>query len=174
MKSHADKIILKRAGGRVTRGHTNDTTKQQSNGEHTYNMECLIDDLHPNPSAELYKAIRNHDVAEAITGDVPSTAKRRWPSIKQMLNDAEEELVKEWGLAVKITEDDLKWLKAVDKLEYFLYCQEEVARGNSSAKIRGESTKRKMLESNDTPPEIRDYLMNYQHKHIDEVINERI
>ena len=60
----------------VRRAHIMYTARHYDIAQHCYNMAAMLMLLHPNPSAELIKAVLFHDVAERWTGDMPATAKK--------------------------------------------------------------------------------------------------
>jgi 5'-deoxynucleotidase YfbR-like HD superfamily hydrolase len=137
MKSPSD--VLKplkfyRRGGIVKRFHCFDVLKENTVAHHTFNVVallilCVDDEL----SQNLLLAAMQHDLAEQETGDIPAPFKRRVAGLRQHIQDAEEEILKENGLPnyeKRLSEKELAWLKLADSLEGALYCGDEYQRGN--------------------------------------------
>lgn len=86
-----------------------------------------------------------HDTTEIITGDLPTPIKYYAPEIRdayknvesiaadQLLLELPEEMRKEYGpiLHEEESEENLKILKAADKLSAYIKCLEEINMGNS-------------------------------------------
>jgi len=170
MKTFAERLELTRQGGTVKRSHTNFIHQPENNAEHTYNMLNIILILHPNPSVDLIKAASWHDVPERFTGDIPSPAKRLFPKLKEASLEAEKRIAKQFNFDVVLSDDELNWLKAADKLEYMMHCAEEIARGNAMARVRMDRVKEDILTNNATPPQIREFAENYRHNPSNEII----
>jgi 5'-deoxynucleotidase len=86
-----------------------------------------------------------HDVAEVMTGDIPSPVKHHNPGIQRSVHEMEAlageqliamlpaELAASYQLLMSPTQQDealLRWVKAADKLAAYLKCATEVAAGN--------------------------------------------
>jgi 5'-deoxynucleotidase YfbR-like HD superfamily hydrolase len=119
-----------REGGRVARFHTLPMPERQSVAAHSWGVATLILALHPNPSINLIKAALWHDVAEGATGDVPASAKRRWPKINEAMLDAEADVEVLVGLAVALTAEEATWLRCCDLLELALTSLDQLRLGN--------------------------------------------
>jgi len=126
------KIKVLREAGQVMRGHAKQLHREYSVGIHTYNMLGLLEVLHPDPSLRLYRAILWHDVPERFTGDIPTPVKKLVPEIKEGLKTLEQKMLKELGGEVPLSGDEGCWLKAIDMLELWLWCREEMAMGNKA------------------------------------------
>ena len=116
----------------VSRCHAKTLFREYSVGHHSFNMMALLSILHPEPSAELYRAILWHDVAERWTGDIPTPLKRQFPEIKEKLMVFESKLIGQLTKPFELKHEEKLWLKAVDMLDLWLWAREEVALGNKS------------------------------------------
>lgn len=123
-----------REGGMVQRVHTVPHHGTYSNAEHTYNALSLLFVLYPGtPSMNLIKALLWHDVAERWTGDIPGPMKYSIPELSKMIEDTEEACFEEMGVSIKLTSEENKWLKAIDKIELWLWSADQIAMGNQNA-----------------------------------------
>lgn len=68
----------------------------------------IIEEKHGNKIdwRNLYARLLNHDVTEALTGDIISTTKHKNPEIKRMVTAIEHELAEEY--MIKILDDEYK------------------------------------------------------------------
>lgn len=116
---------------RVKRYHTEDTTRTQTVGEHTYGVMWLAYLLSDQkPSMALILAAMMHDSAEHVTGDVPSPIKRK-AGVKESFDALEEQVFKRMGIEIpELTKDEQHILKLADCMEGALFCWSEVQRGN--------------------------------------------
>jgi len=129
-----DEILAMRASGYVRRWHTLTTLRQQNDAEHSAQAATLLILLHPDPPLHLVKAMLWHDYSERVVGDVPAPVRRKFPAFAEMYEQIEQVVAMEeqpTRAAIKLTEDETKWLKAIDVLELFLWCREEIKLGNS-------------------------------------------
>jgi len=94
----------------------------------------------------LFKKLLNHDVAEAITGDIISTVKHKNPQLRDMLNRLEREIMEEtllenmespyreiYGKILFDGKDDTlegKILDAADRIDAIMECIGEVKLNN--------------------------------------------
>lgn len=131
--SRREKLIrlkARREGGAVERCHTVPHSGGYTNGHHSYNLAQIILTFHPDPSLNLIRASLDHDVPERWVGDTPATAKWNNPALKQALMEAEAKVEKRLGLDYKLTENEVRWLKAADILEIYIWAKEQCALGN--------------------------------------------
>ena len=125
-----------REAGSVERCHTIQHHGSYSVGRHSWDAAALLLVLHPSPSVALVRAVLWHDVAERWTGDVPAIAKWDEPKLVQLLVQLEERVFDRLGLAgllSSLSEEDAVWLDAVDKLELWLWANEQLRMGNRNA-----------------------------------------
>ena len=119
------------SGSEVKRYHTVTTLTTETVGHHSHGvaMLCMVltDYL---ASAQLLESALMHDLAEAVTGDIPSPAKRLY-GIGDQVSELEQTLLAEAGLATFIlSKDEARTLKLADIAQGALYCLREAERGN--------------------------------------------
>jgi len=129
-------IKFAREGAAVKRCHTIQFIGNYDVGGHSFNMLAMLRIWKPDASLNLVWAIIEHDAPERSTGDVPAPAK--WAGIidKDELNLVEMEITTRiFGddSCQKLTLEELSWLKALDILELYLWCRDQVELGNRNA-----------------------------------------
>ena len=128
------RIKMAREGAQVRRLHTIPLNGYYDNGQHSFNMLCMLRVLYPgDPPLDLVWAIMEHDLPEKWTGDAPAPAK--WYGI---INKAVQEQVEEkfcleaFGSMIKLDDYHASWLAGLDMLEFYLFCRDEIQRGNKN------------------------------------------
>ena len=124
----------------VSRLHTFGITDYNV-GMHTVNMMHLLSYLWPDPEipTELVKAVLEHDIPEAVTGDIPNPAKNAWCGIRGGVDEAERDIQKAFrhdGSDVDCTEEHHTWLRALDRLELYLWALERWVQGDRRQGMR--------------------------------------
>jgi 5'-deoxynucleotidase YfbR-like HD superfamily hydrolase len=124
-----------RAGGAVERCHAIRHVGSYSVAAHTHGVLTLLYALWPSePPARLVRAVHYHDVHEAFTGDVPVTVS--WlPGSRFDEELGKIESAVRHGLGIgrilsDLSEEEVYWLYALDKLELWLWCCEQKRLGN--------------------------------------------
>lgn len=144
------KISVALDGGRVQRTHTQDHHGRYTNAEHSYNALSLLLVLHPGPSYDLVKAVLWHDVAEQHVGDMPANAK--WSNLALALEyeRVEAEFLRDnLNLDMRVLNaEEEAWLHTVDKLEYLLWCNHQLALGNALIEHEGRANVVDWFEKN--------------------------
>ena len=130
-----NKVKFTREAAAVRRCHTLPIIGTYEVGGHSYNMLSMLRLLHPDPPIRLVWAIQEHDIPERLTGDIPAPTK--WFKIvdKAHLTQAEisiNDSVFGWVAELKLTDEDLKWLKGLDILELYLFCKDQIMMGNQN------------------------------------------
>ncbi len=126
------RVLLAREGADVERCHAHPHLLRYSVGHHSHGVAAIA--IHTwqwahgkLPRAELIVAALYHDVPERVTGDVPQP-------VKLLLGgtlDAVEARVLTWmGVNVELTELEARWLECSDRVELWMWSQEEARRGN--------------------------------------------
>lgn len=113
--------------GFTQRFHTNPHLARygQTNAQHQWGVATLILALHPNPSRALIIEALEHDMGEAVAGDLPGPFKVSNPGF------ANFHRVVEYNARCEITgrgrplltDDEYEWLKACDMLEACLFAK---------------------------------------------------
>lgn len=127
MKTQLDFIIN---GSETKRYHTVRTISEETVAHHSHGVALLCTFLSPNPSASLLKAALMHDLAEHVTGDIPSPAKRAY-GISEQVSDREDLLMREAGLSIPtLTSEEERILKLADIFQGAIFCLRECEMGN--------------------------------------------
>jgi 5'-deoxynucleotidase YfbR-like HD superfamily hydrolase len=117
-------------------------------------MAMMALELHPAPSMELVMACLRHDVHERWLGDVPAPVKWNNADLRQALWALENRINDTMKLSVNLkSNEDRTWLKGLDALELFLFCQDELRMGNRNVQEVA-NTCHKLIFSPPTPKEI--------------------
>ena len=117
-------------GAEVQRYHTVTTLRRETVGHHSHGVAMLCVLLCPSASAELLKAALMHDLAEQITGDIPSPAKREYYH-GDNFDELERRLIGESGLKFPLLTDyEKRILKLADISHGALFCVRELELGN--------------------------------------------
>ena len=132
------KFFAAREAGQVKRFHTFPTLTQQTVGEHTFNMLCMLFQIYDEvkketPSINLIKAVMYHDFGERWVGDVPATARWHNEEFKSVVDGYEEKLRHKMGFYVELTEEETRVLKFLDSLDCLLWAVHEENVGNKYA-----------------------------------------
>lgn len=134
--SYVTSILVKRLreSGHVRRCHTIPHLGEYTVGKHSYDALSLLLVLHPGPSVNLIKAVLWHDAGERYCGDLPAPAKWASATLREAYETLEAGVVRRMhGLGEimdSFTEDDKRWLDAVDRIEFMLWCFEQTQLGN--------------------------------------------
>jgi 5'-deoxynucleotidase YfbR-like HD superfamily hydrolase len=130
-----DKVLRARQAGGVKRCHTTPYAGSYTVSEHTCQMLFLLDVLCPKAPLRLWRAILHHDLHEYYTGDLPSSVRVVDPELRAAFEGAGEVVSEHfgWSTAADLSEDERRWLKALDCLELFLWCHDELNMGNDHA-----------------------------------------
>jgi len=123
-----------REAGVIQRVHTVQSNGSYTNAEHTYHALSLLFVLYPGqPSMNLVKAMLWHDAAERWTGDIPGPMKYSIPELAKLVEEVENACFAEMGIDFELTEQEQKWLRAIDKIELWLWSHDQLALGNQNA-----------------------------------------
>lgn len=154
-----------REGGHSQRCHTIPTLGDASVGKHSYNMLTLLHVLYPEARVELWRAILLHDVAERWVGDTPADAKYGISkALGKAVREAESRVEQDLGISEALsclTEEELSWQKALDVLEFVMFCADQQALGNMNYEA-AESNARAMLRAEWVPTRVKDFVEHYQ------------
>lgn len=136
-----DTLRFIRKGLGVSRYHQRYTAVKDTVGKHSAGVATLLLLLHrpTMPRAQLLAAALVHDVPEAITGDIPSPAKRAMSyDARAALNKQEEDMLEVHGLNWSLDGVEKSLLKLADSLDGLIFCTEERNRGNKEVVEVGE------------------------------------
>lgn len=125
-----------REASNVRRCHGLPHHGEYTDGKHSFDAVMALLCLHPNPSKALMIAVATHDMAERWVGDSPSPALACWPDLGIAYISAENDVFHQLLGGNPLDElsiSDRRWLKAIDKLELWLWCHDQMALGNQNA-----------------------------------------
>jgi len=130
-----------RLAGEVIRYHTWPHTRQQSVGEHSWQVCRILMSIAPAPYwVKLLPHTVTHDIGEIGTGDVPYPVKANNPELGRLFDELEHETVEElcdkWGLPSPVTlTPQERWVfKLAEFIEMWEWGLEELQRGNQFAR----------------------------------------
>lgn len=130
----AKRVKMSREGADVQRMHSTPPLRPYPNGMHTFNMLAMLRIIWPDAPVRLIWAILEHDVpSERYSGDMPAPAK--WFNLmnRDAMQHLEMRINEEvWGYDTvrDLSESELKWLHALDLIEFYCFCRDEVMHGN--------------------------------------------
>lgn len=125
------KIKAMREGSHVKRCHVTPHHGEYTVGKHSFDALCLLWALHPDPSMNLAKCLAFHDLGERWVGDMPATAKMLNSDLGIHYEYAEGRALDEYGIELPaLTKEEAQWLTALDKVELWLWVQEQLYMGN--------------------------------------------
>lgn len=127
------RLKVVRESAYVKRCHTIPIHGEYTVAQHCYGALNLLVVAHPDPSANLMKAVLWHDAHERYTGDIPSPALTSDGEFAKLHDRLAERVDRACGLSVELSDDDRLWLRAVDKAELLLWAKEQLAMGNCNA-----------------------------------------
>lgn len=127
-----ERLRLLRKTARVARMHVMPTRRTQTVGEHTFGVLAVLDYIEPDAPKRVWRAALHHDAVEPLTGDVPATAKWRYPEVEEGLRLAEDKISVEFDLEGCGTEHWTKILKYCDIMELAIFSVEESDCGDKS------------------------------------------
>jgi 5'-deoxynucleotidase YfbR-like HD superfamily hydrolase len=154
------RVAQLRECSKVERAHTLPHHGSYTNGQHSFDMLTLGWALKPDISRDLMLAIMFHDFPERWTGDMPGPVKDDDTQFAKRMAEIEARISRRMGWKIKLTEEELIWCKALDKLELLLWCWDESMMGNRNtapliAKIR------KWFTENRVPQEVTDFMRTW-------------
>ncbi len=111
----------------VNRWHAHHDYRLRNCGDNIRSHQASVEDLARDlckrigiePSDDLLFAALHHDEAEAILGDMPATAKRRFPALAAAYAKAELEILTEMGYTWSLTRIEADILKLCDMLDAY-------------------------------------------------------
>lgn len=163
MKNLINMVKAHREAGDVQRLHTVPVVGDASVAKHSWNMAMILWLLHPSPSLKLIMQALTHDNCERWTGDIPAPAKyRMFPALGAEMKAAEIKVADALGLDFTLSDEDQKWVRAADLLEFLMYCEDQLAMGNENMRRSLDNVRRHLTESDWIPEKIRVFAYAYQ------------
>ena len=131
MKTSKERLLLQFQAGDIKRYHTFPIIGEQTVGTHTYGVMQLVRYLTKDMcSTELLLATLDHDVPEAIVGDMPHTTKTESTELKEAMNIVEGRICRDYGMLYKLTTLEKVILKTADLMEMGLFGLRQIDLGN--------------------------------------------
>ena len=149
-----DKILQTRLGGKVKRCHTFPHHGEYNVAMHSWGVAMLLHYIYPADFTRLVSHCLMHDVAEAWVGDIPAPIKRYNPHLKAVLENLEDTINEKLGATSEgqLGPTDASKLRVCDNLEFYLWCREQLAMGNSLIKEALAESKSYLLAEPFPPP----------------------
>jgi hypothetical protein len=124
-----------RFAGQITRYHTWPVFRQQSNGEHTFQVMRIYYQIWGELPQRIAETLLWHDLGEMHTGDMPFPVKRNNPTLKQEADRIEKEARRLMGEKISLLPSGQEALrmKVCDLLEMWEFGKTEVRMGNQYA-----------------------------------------
>jgi 5'-deoxynucleotidase YfbR-like HD superfamily hydrolase len=124
---------LFRAAADTRRYHTQRMLRDQTVGQHTFNMLLLLQQVAPDTRKEVLVAVMHHDLPEYFTGDMPAPIKRASPALKVLMDELETDLAPLYR-ELDLTPEEWALIKWADLMELTLFSLEELKMGNTFAR----------------------------------------
>ena len=140
-----------RLAGQVMRYHTWPHLRQQSVGEHSWQVARILLSIAPGHIGLLKHAIL-HDIGEIGVGDVPYPVKTQNDLLGNLFNDIEEGVIEElcgrWNIhsGHHLTDQERWVFKLAEFIEMWEWGLEEVIRGNKFAQLVAERCREKISD----------------------------
>lgn len=110
-----------RLAGQVKRYHTWPTHRQQTVGEHTWQVLRIYSTIFGPPDPSLLLYILYHDCGELVTGDLPFPVKSENPvigaAVHAMEDDAKQRLGGQWSTAIPLDTRRASHIKVSELIE---------------------------------------------------------
>ena len=159
-KTPVVRVEFTRTAAYVRRMHIHRIVGEYASHEHVCNMTNMYLVLCQEPTVRMVKIIQWHDAGEAGPGDIPSPSKPCF-GLGDVINKVERCVRENFGVNVEdVTEDEHRWLKCLDALEFYLFVQDQLNMGNQF--VMGKAVKVQnfldsMVGTGYFPKEVEDY-----------------
>ena len=152
-----------RESGMIDRVHVIPYHRPYTNASHSWNVAVLCRFLWPN-DPQLVDIALFHDVPERWTGDIPSPVIRRNPEIAAALRREDARICKKIGVPSEhdLNKEDFAKFKAADRLEFWLWTQEELVMGNQMVTDACEEIEKYLFEDPSTPGRVRQFMAEWK------------
>ena len=164
--SPVDRIKATREAGNVRRFHVVPHVGEYTVGKHSYDAISMLLVLHPDPSVHLIKALLWHDGGERWVGDMPRVAAQYSEALAYAHNEANLSAIQTWEMYSgfeNLGGEDFLWLNAIDTLEAWVWCHEQIAFGNRHCqKILLYLSRSIESEFKNFPKPCREFYSNYE------------
>lgn len=135
-----DQLSFLIEGANVNRYHTRPGIRNNTVGHHSHGVVMLIWLVSNGmASAKVLMAGGSHDLAEQVTSDVSSPAKRML-GIREKLQQTENRVLEYFGLKFELTPEEANWLALADLFNQIMYYCDEAALGNKYVHVMMQRT----------------------------------
>jgi len=130
-----------RWAGQVTRYHTWPRIREQSVGEHSWQVMRILLAIWPDAPRHMLLHCLTHDVGEMVSGDPPYPVKKNNPVLKEEMDrierDAHLSMCIPWSFPPpsSLTENEYKIFKLCEFIEMWEWAIFEMDLGNSHAEL---------------------------------------
>lgn len=168
------RIIAAREAGNVERCHTMPHLGSYSNAKHQWGCAILYLQLHPDPRMETLTAILTHDLGERWVGDIPAPTK--WAlshDAMGQVDSLEASCLRRLCFvpAELLPPEERAWWKAVDLLDLWLWCHEQLNMGNMAASRIIDNVAIHMKDHMDKLPlPVQEVFQKYRWERTDDII----
>lgn len=134
--SQVEQVKFAREAGAVRRLHTHRVIGDADVAQHTFNALSLLRVLYPEARPALFWALLIHDFPERLTGDIPAPVKWNCDFFDpNEYEKCETAILKITGFKIEeLTIEEHMILKAVDSIDFYMFCLDQEAMGNSTLK----------------------------------------
>lgn len=147
------RAMYAREAGQVQRCHSLPSIGSYDNAQHSFNMAVLLRILKPDFSANLLWAILAHDLGERAVGDIPHQTKKASSEFSDYITCLENEVLAGANLqAEPLTDEEHKWLKGLDVLEFYFWISEQCSMGNKRLFKEKHKVEERLLMAMDVLP----------------------
>ena len=150
-----------RRAGLVTRYHVFPRVRDQSVGEHSWQLMRIYLTIFGQPRAEVFSYIIKHDLGEVQTGDPPYPVKARNPVLKGEMDRLEDEALASMNIQMPdLTSEEHVRFKFCDLLDCAEHGTDEFLMGNKfmlpvADQIEGLTTYLRKMSSDDRNKAVR-------------------
>jgi len=165
------RVLMFRECNNTRRCHTLPHVGEYTVGKHVADALTLLLVLKPDASRELILALILHDVPERWLGDLPAPAKWFNDQLGIEYRAAEAVVTKKKAIQIPIlSQDDAWWLDVIDRLEFWLWCHDQLALGNRNilgalGMVNGWFEK----QVDPLPNSVYDFMTHFEHTRTPEV-----
>ena len=175
MKKTIDHIKATRQGGAVERCHTVPHHGSYNVAQHTINCVCLLYALwqkqyDEEPKHNMVKSMLYHDVVENWIGDIPGGMYKHL-AVEEAITPIADKYKYQYKLnTLLLTPEEQEWHYAIDKLELWLWCLDQLQLGNKNITrwevfIRNDA----LLSKPTTPSIIKSFVKQYTVKRLEDI-----
>lgn len=166
-----------RSAGKVTRFHTWERLRDQSVGEHSWQVMRILLAIWPEVPRHMLVHTMYHDVGERVTGDIPYPVKAERPELKGIMDALEEDALlqmRSWGVLGNppdfLCDDEKAAFKLAEFIEMWEYALDELSLGNRNCALIARRCKEqaiRLINSTELPTGIGAGAVNYIHQRME-------